>query len=187
MILQFLRQPFVIGAVAPSSKHLAATMVAGLDLASAEAVLEFGPGTGVFTDAILPRLGAKTKFVPIELNDGMAETFRERHPGIELVHDSVENARRICDERGIERVDYILSGLPWASFPDTLQDRILKAVFDTLKPGGQLVTFGYHIGTWLPAGKRFYAELPKLFAKVEKSPVVWRNTPPAFVIRCTRG
>lgn len=187
LLKQFVSQPFVIGAVAPSSRHLAAKMVEGLDLGGARSVVEFGPGTGVFTDAVLPRLGPQTKFVAIELNQRMAAVFRERHPGVALVNDSVEHVRRICDEHAMGDVDYIISGLPWASFPDDLQDRILRGVLATLRPGGQLVTFGYHIGTWLKAGKSFYGKLPGLFAKVERSNAVWRNIPPAFVVRCTKG
>lgn len=186
LLRQFIVRPFVIGAVAPSSKRLASEMVRGLDLASAEAVLEFGPGTGVFTDAILPRLGPGTKFVPIELNREMVRAFCRRHPGVPIVNDSVEHARRICDDHGIGQVDYILSGLPWASFPESLQVRILDAVLAVLRPGGMLVTFGYNVGEWLPAGRRFYRMLPKYFTKVGRSRIVWRNLPPAFVVRCTR-
>lgn len=182
---QFIEKPFMIGAVAPSSPRLAREMIRGLDLGSAQAVLEFGPGTGAFTDAILPRLGPRTKFIAIELNAGLAEAFRKRHPGVNLVNDSVEKVRRICDQAGIDRVDYIVSGLPWASFPHDLQDRVLDAIGQVLRPGGTLVTFGYHIGTLLPAGKRFYKELPKRFAKVERSGIIWANVPPAFLYRCT--
>lgn len=185
-IAQFIEQPFVIGAVAPSSSHLAAEMVRGVDFASARAILEFGPGSGVFTDAILPRLAPGTKFVAIELNKRMAEAFVIRHPGVTLVNESVEHSRRICNDHGIDKVDYIISGLPWASFPDDLQNRILSAALDVLRPGGKLITFGYHVGTWLKAGRRFYAKLPALFASVERSPTVWRNLPPGFVVRCTK-
>lgn len=186
-LAQFIEQPFVIGAVAPSSSHLAAEMVRGVDFQSARNVLEFGAGSGVFTDAIVPRLRPGTKFVAIELNKRMVEAFKTRHPDVTLVNDSAENARRICDEHGIEKVDYIISGLPWASFTSDLQDRILAAALDVLRPGGQLITFGYHVGTWLKAGRRFYAKLPGQFARVEKSPSVWRNFPPGFVVRCTKG
>lgn len=184
---QFIEQPFMIGAVAPSSRQLCEEIVRGVDLKNARAVVEFGPGSGVATDLILPRLGPQTKFLAIELNERLVGAFRARHPRVTIVHDSVENVRGICTAHGIEQADVIVSGLPWASFNDGLQDRILSAAFDVLKPGGVLVTFGYHVGTWLKAGKRFYGKLPSVFAKVEKSPTVWRNLPPAFVVRCTKG
>lgn len=176
----------MVGAFAPSSSHLANRMVRGLELEKARAVLEFGPGTGVVTDAILPRLGPKTKFIAIELNDEMVRGFRKRHPTVNLVHDSVEHARRICDSYGVDKADIIISGLPWASFPNALQDRILKAIDQVLAPDGQLITFGYHIGTLLPAGKRFYQKLQSRYSSIEKSPPIWRNLPPAFVYTCRR-
>lgn len=185
-VRQFILNTGMVGAIAPSSRYLAEEMVRGLDLANAQAVLEFGPGSGVVTDSILPRLGKQTKFVPIELNNEMVAAFRKRHPRVPLVHDSVEHARRICDQHGIDKVDYIISGLPWASFPESLQVRILEAVMTVLKPGGVLVTFGYHIGTVLPAGKRFARLLPRYFTKFDRTPFVWRNIPPAFVLRMTR-
>jgi phospholipid N-methyltransferase len=139
----------------------------------------------VLTDAILKRLRKGTKFLPIELNDDMAAAFKERHPTTPLIRDSAANARRICNHHGIDKVDFIISGLPWASFPESLQISLLDAVRDVLKPGGQMVTFGYHVGTLLPAGKRFYRLLPKYFDTIEKSKPVWRNIPPAFFVRCT--
>lgn len=185
-VRQFIMNTGMIGAIAPSSRYLAAEMIRGLDLGHSNAVLEYGPGSGVFTDAILPRLGKHTKFLPIELNDDMAAAFEKRHPRVKLIHDSVEHARRICDEHGIDQVDYIISGLPWASFPESLQVRILDGVTKVLKPGGTLVTFGYHVGTLMPAGKRFARLFRQYFATTSRTPVIWRNIPPAFVVRGTR-
>jgi phospholipid N-methyltransferase len=90
----------------------------------------------------------------------------------------------ICKSQGIEHVDMIISGLPWASFPDELQIATLEGVRNVLKPGGRLVTFGYHIGTMLPAGRRFYRRLPEYFSRITRSPYIWLNLPPAFVITC---
>lgn len=184
-IRQFIMNTGMVGAIAPSSKQLGEAMVQGLDFANARAILEFGPGSGMLTDAILKRLHPHTKFLPIELNDDMAIAFKKRHPNIPLIRDSAANARQICNQHGIDKVDLIVSGLPWASFPESLQVSILDAARDVLKPGGTMVTFGYHVGTLLPAGKRFYRLLPKYFDTIQKSSIVWRNIPPAFFFRCT--
>ncbi len=183
---QFVGRPAMIGAVAPSSRHLAHRVLEGLDLANATAVLEFGPGTGAITERLLPRLGPATKFVAIELNPVMARSFHKRYPQVLLREESVENARTICQEEGIEGVDYIVCGLPWASFSDELQNRLLDATYDVLKPGGMLVSFAYHLGTWLPAGRRIRRKLESRFSSVRKSRSVWRNLPPAFVYRCVK-
>lgn len=183
---EFIQNPFVIGAVAPSSERLAHKMVEGIDLSKAKAVCEFGPGTGAFTGAILQRLPHGCKYFAIELNPTMARIWRERYPGRRLYRRNVKAVAKLCAREGITHLDAIFSGLPWASFPDDLQTQTLDAMMQVLRPGGRFVTFGYRVGTILPKGRRFYRRLPQYFSHVERSSYVWRNLPPAFVVRCTR-
>lgn len=187
-VREFVGRPFSVGAVAPSSRVLARRMVEGVDLGAAHAVVEFGPGSGSFTAAILPRLGARTRFFAIEINPRMARLWRRRFPDESLHVDSVERVAELCEREGVEvgGVDAIISGLPWASFPDALQVATLEAVRRVLRPGGRLITFGYHIGTVLPRGRRFYRRLPAYFSRVERGRSVWANLPPAFVVTCTK-
>ena len=187
-IKEFVSQPLVIGAVAPSSRFLARKMLDGAALSAAGTVVEYGPGTGAFTDHILRGLPAECRYLAIELNPSMARLWRERHPGRTLYRNSVANVERLCRREGIDEggVDLIFSGLPWASFPDELQEQVLEATLRVLRPGGQLITFGYRVGTWLPKGKRFYQRLPGYFSDVQRSEWEWRNLPPAFVVRCTK-
>ena len=196
---EFIVRPGVIGAVAPSSVHVARKMVAGLDLANAAAVVEFGPGSGVFTGEILRHIGAQTKFFAIERNAAMAALVRDRFPGVVVHEENAANIDTLCAGMGIGEtepgprgregqggVDYILSGLPWPSFSDQLRTDILEAAHRALKPGGQLVTFGYHVGLTMRGAWHFRAEVRRVFSSMTISPVVWRNIPPAFIYRCTK-
>lgn len=181
-VREFIKAPFEVGAIAPSSKRLARAMVDDIDFTGAKAVLEFGPGLGAFTQAILPRLDPDTRYLAIDINPMMVRSWRSRFPDQTIVEGSVADVAQICRDHGIEQVDIIISGLPWASFPDDLQVSTLTGVTRILRPGGRLVTFGYHIGTVLPAGRRFYKRLPDYFSRLTKSPYIWLNLPPAFVI-----
>jgi phosphatidylethanolamine/phosphatidyl-N-methylethanolamine N-methyltransferase len=183
---EFISQPGKTGAIAPSSVFLARTMLHGLGLGTAEAVLEYGPGTGAFTRHILNELKPTAKFAAIELNSEFAQIFRKRHPTVKLFQDNVTNARKICDHAGMLSVDCIVCGLPWAAFPKSVQVKCLDEMMRVLKPGGRFVTFAYVHGLPLPAAKKFASLLPNYFTSVSKSPVVWRNVPPAFVYRCRR-
>jgi phosphatidylethanolamine/phosphatidyl-N-methylethanolamine N-methyltransferase len=183
---EYLKKPNEFGALAPSSDELAKAMLEGLDLGSARAVLEYGPGNGIFTDHIRRKISPQTKLAAIEINPRMAHLFRERHPDVLLFEDTVANARTICDCAGMDSVDCIVSGLPWATFPEAMQVKVLEEMMRVLRPGGAFVTFAYFHALALPLSKRFANRLHEYFASISKSPVVWRNVPPALVYRCRR-
>jgi phosphatidylethanolamine/phosphatidyl-N-methylethanolamine N-methyltransferase len=189
---EFVRRPGTIGAVAPSSRRLARKMVEGLSLRTAAAIVEFGPGSGVFTREILAHIGPQTRFFAIERNAAMAQLVRDRFPGLTVFEDNAGNIDRLCagqrigDARGHAGVDLILSGLPWPSFSDALRTEILEAAARALRPGGQLITFGYHCGLLMPGAWHFRREAKRVFKDMTISEVVWANLPPAFIYRCTR-
>jgi phospholipid N-methyltransferase len=183
---EFLLHPAKTGAIAPSSQFLARTMVEWIDLPRAKTVFEYGPGTGVFTSHILKRMPEGSKFVAIELNRRLAGIFRQRHPNVILIEDSVTNVDVVCQRLGIANVDCVVCGLPWASFPESLQIKILDQMISVMSPEGQFVSFAYLQGLLLPPGRRFAKILPQYFRHVSRSRIVWRNLPPAFVYRCQR-
>lgn len=183
---EFIIEPVTTGAIAPSSVFLARAMVKDLGLEAAEAVLEYGPGTGVFTEFILRELKPGAKFAAIELNPRFSEVFMERYPDVPLFQDTVANVRRVCDDAEIRSVDCIVSGLPWATFSESTQLKCLDEMMRVLKPGGQFVTFAYVHGLVLPPARKFASLLPRYFTCVSKSSVVWLNLPPAIVYRCRR-
>lgn len=182
----FLRNASQVGAVAPSSPQLARTMVDWFDWDSVDTVVEYGPGTGVFTEQIEQCRRPDARFFAIERDPGLASIARSRCPEVTIHQDSVTNVVSLCETEGIRQVDAILCGLPWASFPEHLQDECLDAMFEVLPPGGQFATFAYWQGLLLPAGQRFRRKLKERFSEVHYSPTVWRNLPPAFVYRCVR-
>jgi phosphatidylethanolamine/phosphatidyl-N-methylethanolamine N-methyltransferase len=155
-------------------------------LTDGDVVLEYGPGTGAFTDHILRELGPRSKFAAIEINPQFAAIFRAAHPGVPLFEDSAENVRAICDSMNIAVADCIISGLPWAFFSKSMQVRLLDQMMRVLKPGGRFLTFGYLQSLALPAARSLAVLLPNYFTSVFKSPIVWRNVPPAFVYCCRR-
>ena len=185
-IRNFLRQPGTIGAIAPSSEGLAQVMVDSVDWDTTTSVIEYGPGTGVFTEKIAGTMRPGTKFFAIEQSAVLANLTRTRVPGVTVYEDSVANVVDLCHRESIEQVDAVLCGLPWASFPQSLQEECFEAMLKVLKPGGTFATFAYWQGLLLPAGLRFRSLLKRTFSEVRHSPTVFRNLPPAFVYRCKR-
>ena len=180
---QFLTRNKEIGAIAESSDGLAELITECASVETAKVVLELGPGTGVFTEKILQKMSDDTTFFALEVNPRFVEATKRRCPQSRVYQDTAVNARKYMDELGVTHCDAIVSGLPWASFPEELQDDILDAVLDVLKPGGTFATFAYLRGDKTELGQQFRRKLNDRFSDVELSRTVWKNIPPAFVYR----
>jgi phospholipid N-methyltransferase len=161
-------------------------MVSWVDWVRVDVCVEFGPGTGAFTRSILDSLREGARFFAVELNEQFAGLMARKFPDVDTVCRSVADIDAICRERGVDKIDCIICGLPWAGFPAPLQDRLMQAVLSRMSEGGYFATFAYLQGTILPAGKRFKRLLHDSFKSVDRSRTVWRNLPPAFVYRCRR-
>lgn len=184
---EFVRAPRTIGAVWPSSDALACTMVDWIDWPQVATVLEYGPGDGALTEAILQAKRHDARYLGIECSQGMAERLVGRFPGIEVAVDRVEDVERICSERNIAQADAVVCGLPWAAWDRTVQARIVEATLRVLAPEGQFTTFAYLQGLIAPGGLSFARVLREGFAAVERSRIVWRNVPPAIAYRARSG
>ena len=183
----FVAKPGATGAIIPSSKFLANEIVRQAGVAQANLVLEFGAGTGSFTEEIIKIKKDDAHFVAVERNAELVGILKGKFPDEHIVWDSIENIEEVLNRLGIQgKADCIVCGLPWASFNEKLQKKLLDITHDILKDGGVFTTFAYLQGLLLPAAQKFKKNIYERFTKIEKSPIVWRNLPPAFVYRCVK-
>ena len=183
---QWLKTPASIGAVAPSSVHLARAAAAPLPECGEPTVVELGPGTGPFTEEIQRRLGGRGRQVAIESNAVLADALGRRYPRVDVVHGDAVHLRRFLGERAIVRADVIVSGLPWSLIAAEKQTKLLDAVVSAMGPQSVFTTFAYRHAIPLTAARRFRASLTQRFEEVIPSRTVWRNLPPAFVFHARR-
>lgn len=183
---EFIRKPVSTGAIVPSSSELARLMADEASLEGASVIVEFGPGTGPITRALIESKPPSSKLIAVERNEEFVAMLRERHPELDVAHDCVQQLPKILADRGETAADRIVSGLPWGSFDESLQRDIMKAAHDCLTADGVFVTFAYLQGFALPAAWRFRKLLREMFSQVRQSDVVWRNVPPAFVYTCRK-
>lgn len=178
---QFVTHPKEVGAFAASSKHLAERVTEAAGVPNADVVVEYGAGTGTITRVLREKLRNEATFIALEINPEFVEIFRGQLPDVELIEGSAENTRQYLQERGRQDCDSIVSGLPWAAFDEELQDRLLEATLEALRPGGKFATYMYISSVVLPAGRRFRKKLESRFSKIGKTEVCWKNLPPAIV------
>lgn len=186
LLREFVRAPLSTATIAPSSRHLAHRMALSVELENAKSVVELGPGTGALTNELVRRLRHDAQFLAVELNPVLAADWQRQFPRYQMAVGSVADLREICSQHQIGNVDCIVSALPWPSFPQELQEAGLEEVVEVLSPGGQMVTFGYHVGMLMPSGRNFLRLIEHRFRKVERLKWVWRNLPPAYILRCTK-
>lgn len=182
----FFKNPLSTGAITPSSKTLGRKMGELLDENNLRVVAEFGPGTGAITDFITQRLKPTSRFFAIERNPDFYKIFKSKFPNITIFNDSIEHIEIILQKQSLDKVDTIVSSLPWASFPNQLQEHFLNLIYKILTPGGTFLTFAYIHGTFLLSGINLRKLLSKTFSSVEVSPIIWRNLPPAIIYKCKK-
>jgi len=115
---QYIKNPRTVGAIVPSSEKLAYKMVEDINFLNASCIVEYGPGTGVFTERILNKKKDSTIFIAIEYNRDFYQILNDKFgdkKNFMLINDSAENLEEYLDKYNIDKVDYIGSGLPFAS------------------------------------------------------------------------
>ncbi|MEC1069225.1 class I SAM-dependent methyltransferase [Priestia megaterium] len=178
---QYFHQPRTVGALLPSSTHLAEKMVKGIDFEHADCIVEYGPGTGVFTRELVRRRSACTTLLLIEYNRHFYEKVKEQvrdEKNVYVIHGSAENVQKYLIQYDIPKVDYVLSGLPFASLASEVSECILQNTRSVLAKEGKFITFQY---------TNFKKQLIRSFfphIKVEKE---WRNVPPAYIFTCEKN
>lgn len=175
---QFARDPGNMGTLIPSSRFLARRMMNAADISHAKVVLELGAGTGAITTELMKRAHADAQVIILDNNPESIEILRTKlmhSRAVTLVHGNALNICEILREHSIEKVDSLVSSLPYTSLGPELTQQILLKASQVLSPTGHFVAFQYS-----PAIKKSLEQ----FFKIERSEIELRNFPPAIVYRC---
>lgn len=150
-------------------------------MASARNIVELGPGDGVFTRKILERKHHGAHFLALEKKPEFVRVLQKQFPEARIVEGCATKLHAHLEAHAMHEVESLVSGLPWAIFPASLQDTILDQVHAVLCPSGTFATFAYFGPHWIGGGKAFRNRLKMRFRHVCTSPVEVLNFPPAFV------
>jgi phosphatidylethanolamine/phosphatidyl-N-methylethanolamine N-methyltransferase len=179
---KFLRNPGGVGSVTPSSRYLAEAMAQNLQLEAGDLVIEYGPGTGPMTTALAAALPAGVRYLGIERDAHFQQLLAKRFPHLDFHLGSVADVAEILEARHLPKARAIISGLPFASLREDLQQQITKSTREVLADDGEFRTFQYVHAYGLPAARRFRDGMSRLFRSFTRSQPVLRNVPPAYVL-----
>ena len=174
----FLRDPYMLGSIIPSSRHLVNAVLEPIDWERARVIVEYGPGVGTFTAEILRRMRNDARLIVIETNQEFVQFIGSAFPDSRLIveHDSAENVQRILRRHMLARPDYIISGIPLGSMPKSLQAQIALASRDALQADGRFLVYQF-TSRVLPVLRQAFQDVKRGFEL--------RNFPPGQVFVCS--
>lgn len=133
------RKPLRVASVVPSGHALGRLITQELD-GDCCSVIELGPGTGVFTRAIVARGVAEQNLVLVETDREFVDMLSRRFPRATLIKG---------DAAQLGSLDFggpagaVVSGLPLLSMQRSQVEAIMSGAFRHLVPGGSFYQFTY--------------------------------------------
>ncbi len=176
--LEFLKESLkdlkTVGTLTRSSKFLCKGMVKHVDFSGAKLIVELGAGDGVITKFILDEMEPDAKLLVFEVNERFCEVLRNiEDDRLIIAQDSAENIGSHVERLGFEKVDAIISAIPFVALPKELGYSIVRECHQCMKKGGRYIQVHYSL-----LAKKLYETV---FGNVD---INWvpLNVPPAFVL-----
>ncbi len=181
-IIRFIGEAFKdiasVGTIVPSSKQLGKRLAEELDYENAEVFVELGAGNGIITRCILERMGPDQKLFAFEINTFFLEQLSEiDDERLTLVDEDAQYIHRIMNKLGYEKVDGIVSALPFTNMPKSVGGRILEGSKAILKNNKSFVQINYSL-----LRRKWYM---KYFNDVDIS-FFMNNLPPVFIFKMNK-
>ncbi len=110
---RFLKRPFQIASIVPSSKALVERVANKMDFSQRRVIAEYGPGEGQFAD----------------------------DPRVHVIHGDAATLPNELRRRGFPECDYILSGIPFSILPIEKKRALLQKTYDALAPNGAFIIY----------------------------------------------
>ncbi len=168
----FLKHPVMVGSIIPSSRALIEKMLSPVDWEKARVFLEYGPGVGTFTRPILEKLHPDATLITIDTNADFTRYLKQsiEDPRLVPVTGSAADVQDILTERGFDKADYVLSGLPFSTLPPGVGDAIGEATAKVIRVGGAFLVYQF--------SPKVLDFIKPYFERIDRG-MEWINVPPA--------
>jgi phospholipid N-methyltransferase len=168
-----------VASVVKSSKFTVKHLCSKIDFSQAEVIVEYGPGTGVFSKYMLKRMRDDSKLILIEKNKelfGALKNIKDKR--LRLFCDSAENVDQILYQCKLKNVDYVISGIPFSFIPHNEKEIIISKTYELLSVGGKFLVYQFN--------KKLSKLLKKHFEHFNMELEIF-NIPPLFIMEATKN
>jgi phospholipid N-methyltransferase len=141
---RFLKRPFQIASIVPSSKALVERVASKMDFSQPRVIAEYGPGEGVHSREIARRMSGDSHLLLFELDAAFSRALERQFAGdprVHVIHGDAASLPYELKRRGIAFCDYILSGIPFSILKIDKKRALLRKTYDALAPGGSFIIY----------------------------------------------
>jgi len=175
---KFMAKGRQISSAVPSSPAMVARILDRVDFSRPGTIVELGAGTGPVTEQIMEVLRPHHRFIAVENDPDFCNILRRRFPNLTLLQSDATKIAEPLEHLGVNRVEYVLSGLPTPALPRKSLIKLIRWLEKSLSPTGVFIQI-----TVVPfVYQRFYR---RLFDSVDFR-MVWLNIPPGGVYYCSK-
>ena len=173
----FLQHPRMLGSIVPSSQFLVNRLLGQIDFDRARVIVEYGPGVGPITTALLARMRPDARLIALETNAKLAEFLRSsiRDPRLHVAEDSAEAVDVVLARMGLTSADYVISGIPFSTIPAATRRAIVRTTHTVLGGTGSFLIYQFSRAV-LPDLRAAFGEVREEFEPL--------NIPPAQMFYC---
>jgi len=176
-----------VASITPTARMAVEHTCKPIDRTKPVVVVEYGPGTGVFTRHLMSTLAPGSRIIAIDRNEDFAKDLPRRAtpkfdskdtPAVQLesLHDDARRVADILHKRGIDQADYVISGIPFSFLSVEDKATLAAKTRAALKPGGMFIVYQvtFHMEPWLR----------ETFDDV-RTHWYWLNVPPLAIMEAT--
>ena len=139
---EFLKHPYQIGSIIPSSRFLEYRIVEAAGISSAKTIVELGPGCGGTTRAILRAMAKHARLLSVEINTHLHDLVSRIGDDRLIVHlGNAHGLKEIISMYGLGAPEAVISGIPFSTMSHISGTQILEAISSELAPGGRFVAY----------------------------------------------
>ncbi len=177
----FLKNPKEVAAIAQSSRYVINNITENIDFSKAQNIVEYGPGTGIVTRSLLPKMNKGANLFCFESNPDFCSFLRGNisDARLKVINGSAESLDTHLKSFKIKNVDYILSGIPFSLIDQESKQSILAKTRESLAENGKFIVYQQY--NW-HMSKHLKNHFGRVSMKIE-----FRNLPPTFIFVCRKN
>ncbi|MEK9154998.1 MAG: hypothetical protein AAB596_02960 [Patescibacteria group bacterium] len=159
---------FKVGALTPSSRYVVKKIIKEIK-PDYKYIVEYGPGDGVVTKAILNILPSDGRLIAIELNESFVGQLKKiKDDRLIIIYGNVVEVSKKLKKLNLPQIDAVISGIPCSILTSKEREELVKNTYNSLVKSGIFL---------------IYQSIPIVFLELNKffrKNITWRFEPRNF-------